>query len=82
MYYGKVEICGINTSKLPVLKESEKIELLKKLSEEGKTPFSEKELDEYLSGYNGEMVSHGERYKTEYYPAYRVILEKLAEELQ
>ncbi len=29
MYYGKVEICGINTSKLPVLKESEKIELLK-----------------------------------------------------
>lgn len=30
MYYGKVEICGINTSKLPVLTESEKIELLKK----------------------------------------------------
>lgn len=29
MYYGKVEICGINTSKLPVLKESEKTELLK-----------------------------------------------------
>ncbi len=30
MYYGKVEICGINTSKLPVLKESEKTELLKR----------------------------------------------------
>ena len=30
MYYGKVEICGINTAKLPVLKESEKTELLKK----------------------------------------------------
>ena len=29
MYYGKVEICGINTAKLPVLKENEKIELLK-----------------------------------------------------
>lgn len=29
MYYGKVEICGINTSKLPTLSESEKIELLK-----------------------------------------------------
>lgn len=29
MYYGKVEICGINTSRLPVLKESEKTELLK-----------------------------------------------------
>ena len=59
-----------------------KIEILKKLSEEGRTPFPEKELLEYLSGYNGEMVSHSERYKTEYHPAYRVILEKLAEELQ
>ncbi len=29
MYYGKVEICGINTSKLPTLSESEKNELLK-----------------------------------------------------
>lgn len=29
MYYGKVEICGINTSKLPVLSEKEKNELLK-----------------------------------------------------
>ena len=26
----KVEICGVNTSKLTVLKESEKIELIKK----------------------------------------------------
>ncbi len=30
MYYGKVEICGINTAKLPVLKENEKAELLKR----------------------------------------------------
>ena len=30
MYCNKVEICGVNTSKLPVLKEKEKIELLKK----------------------------------------------------
>lgn len=30
MYYGKVEICGINTAKLPVLTESEKTELLKR----------------------------------------------------
>ena len=28
--YNKVEICGINTSKLPVLKESEKTELLRR----------------------------------------------------
>ena len=31
MYYNKVEICGINTSKLTVLKEKEKIELLKRI---------------------------------------------------
>ena len=30
MYYGKVDICGISTSRLPVLTESEKTELLKK----------------------------------------------------
>lgn len=30
MQYGKVEICGINTSELKVLKEPEKIELLKR----------------------------------------------------
>lgn len=30
MYYNKVEICGINTSKLPVLKEKEKVELLRR----------------------------------------------------
>lgn len=31
MYYNKVEICGINTAKLTVLKEKEKIELLKRI---------------------------------------------------
>lgn len=30
MYYGKVQICGVDTSKLPVLKESEKTLLLQK----------------------------------------------------
>ena len=30
MQYSKVEICGINTSELKVLKESEKMELLRK----------------------------------------------------
>ena len=34
--YNKVSICGVDTSKLPVLKESEKMELLKK-AREGKT---------------------------------------------
>jgi len=31
LYYNKVEICGVNTAKLKVLKESEKIRLLKEM---------------------------------------------------
>ena len=31
MQYNKVEICGVNTSKLKVLTEAQKIELLKKM---------------------------------------------------
>ena len=59
-----------------------KINLLEKLAKEGKTPFSKKALSEYLSGYNGEMVSHSEEYRKAYAPAYRVVLEKLSEGLQ
>lgn len=33
LQYNKVEICGVNTGKLPVLKESQKDELLKKVRE-------------------------------------------------
>ena len=31
MVQGKVEICGVNTSKLPILKEEEKEELFKRI---------------------------------------------------
>lgn len=37
MQYNKVEICGVNTAKLKVLKESEKMELLKKMHDGDKT---------------------------------------------
>lgn len=37
MLYSKVEICGVNTAKLKVLKEKEKIELLKRIREGDKT---------------------------------------------
>lgn len=33
MQYNRVEICGVNTAKLKVLKEAEKVELLKKIKE-------------------------------------------------
>ncbi len=45
MYYGKVEISGINTSKLKVLKESEKIELLKRIAKG-----DEKAREELING--------------------------------
>lgn len=35
MQYNRVEICGVNTAKLKVLKEAEKIELLKKIKANG-----------------------------------------------
>lgn len=37
MLYSKVEICGVNTAKLKVLREKEKIELLKRIREGDKT---------------------------------------------
>lgn len=76
----KVFMESANSGEKTVLEP--KLELLKRLAKEGKTPFSEESLSEYLSGYNGEMVSHSGKYKEEYSPAYRVILEKLAECLQ
>ena len=44
MYYGKVEICGINTAKLPVLTEKEQTELLK-LSKNGDKNAREKMIN-------------------------------------
>lgn len=35
MQYNRVEICGVNTAKLKVLKEAEKVKLLKKIKENG-----------------------------------------------
>ena len=36
MQYGKVEICGVNTSQLKLLKESEKRELLNIIKNKGR----------------------------------------------
>ncbi len=44
MYYNKVEICGVNTSKLPTLTSSEKKELLRK-TKEGDTAAREELID-------------------------------------
>ena len=45
MKYNKVEICGVNTSKLPILKEAEKERLLR-LVKEG----DEKAREELING--------------------------------
>lgn len=58
------------------------IEILKRLVKEGKTPFREEELSAFLSGYDGGIVRHSEKYRKEYAPAYRVVLEKFFADLQ
>lgn len=58
------------------------IQLLKKLAEEGKTPFSKDELSAFLAEYEGGIVRHSEKYREEYHPAYRVVLEKFCGNLQ
>ena len=45
MYYSKVEICGVNTAKLKVLKEKEKTELLKRVRQG-----DEKAREELING--------------------------------
>ena len=47
MQYSKVEICGVDTSKRRVLKEKEKLELLKKIREGDKSA-REKLINAYL----------------------------------
>lgn len=49
MQYGKVEICGVNTSQLTVLKESEKKELLK-IIKNGTKSERKKARDKMISG--------------------------------
>lgn len=44
MYYNKVEICGVNTSKLPTLTSSEKKELLRR-TKQGDTAAREELID-------------------------------------
>ena len=46
MQYNKVEICGVNTSKLTVLKEDKKMELLKRAREQG----DKKAREELING--------------------------------
>ncbi len=49
MHYSKVEICGVNTSKLKVLKESEKTELLR-IMKEGTPAQRTKARNEMING--------------------------------
>ena len=50
---------------------------LSALDEAGQTPFSAPSLEDYLHGYRAEgypVVSHTDRYRAAYQPAYRVVL--------
>ena len=55
-----------------------KLELLRLVTREGCFTFSSEELADYLRGYAQEgypMVSHSERYRNAYAPAYRIVAE-------
>ena len=58
------------------------LDILRKMAGESSTPFPEKELSVFLAEYKGGMVSHSEKYRKEYNPAYRVVMEGLCENLQ
>ena len=54
----------------------QKLELLKRLTEEGIFSFSESALESYLAEYKQAgypMVSHSETYRQTYHPAYRIL---------
>lgn len=56
----------------------EKLDLLQKLTLAGEMPFSPKALSSYLADYEAAgfpPVSHSERYRNTYHPAYRVVEE-------
>lgn len=55
---------------------------IEKLAKNGKAPFSENELTEFLKTYNGEIISHSDIYRETYNPSYRVICEKFLNGLQ
>ena len=57
----------------------EKLQILRQLTEEGIFPFSPAQLETYLTQYakaGYPPVSHSQRYRDAYHPAYRVILKK------
>ena len=55
-----------------------KLELLRRMTEEGRFSFSLPELDGYLTAYREAgcpPVSHSDPYREHYHPAYRIVLE-------
>ena len=56
-----------------------RLEMLVKIN---KTPFSAEEFCDFVSGYDCQMISHSEKYRKLYSPAYRVVIEELANGLQ
>ncbi len=64
MNYNKVEICGVNTSKLKVLTEKEKRALLTQMK--NGTPQEQKKAREEL--INGNLEAGTERYSAFYQP--------------
>ena len=62
MQYGKVEICGVNTSQLKLLKESEKRELLN-IIKNGSPAEKKKARDKMINGNLRLAVRNSKIYK-------------------
>ena len=66
MYINKVELSGVNTSKLPVLSRSEKEELLKKIREmDSEKDWTFKETDEKLLKHCNKIVDESKTLENE-----------------
>ena len=63
MQYGKVEICGVNTSQLKLLKESEKRELLN-IIKNGSPAEKKKARDKMINGNLRLVLSVIQRFTT------------------
>ena len=57
MYYSKVEICGVNTAKLKVLKEKEKAELLKESILQMDYPYRQVTLLQYYNEMSSREIA-------------------------
>lgn len=77
---GRAFIRSANAHRGSMERFREKLAVLRQMTEEGVFSFSLGELERYLAGYEAAgfpPVSHSERYREQYHPAYRIVEKKI-----